>query len=106
MAFNKMDELKGLIEELDGWKTVIDKPNEKIHCESKTSWRGNQMMRVTVECDYSPLTMFRAYCNQGNRLKYDKLVSKIQNLEQLGCNFSLGYQRIRRLGFVSPRDMY
>jgi len=34
-------------------------------------------MRVTVGCDVSALTAFRAYCNVENRYKYDKLISKV-----------------------------
>lgn len=87
-----MKELMSILEDSSSrWKVVNDDKKDDIFCEQTISSRGYPMIRAKSHSDFSALKTFYAQGDSQLRTKYDKNLSLLKAVDQVGVNFAVGY---------------
>lgn len=64
------------------------------------------MIRVKSHSDFDALTTFYAQGSSELRQGFNKNLSVIKGVEQIGVNFAVAYLQTHKLMTLSPRDIY
>ena len=102
--FPKVDLLKRLMAENEGWEVLVDDQEAQIKIETKTSERGNVMMRAQGPIDYPPMDVARLYNYGPLQREFDLNEDWTKILEKVGPNMYVMHKKTVKKLVVSARD--
>lgn len=100
----KVEDLKRLVDEQDGWSEAINKDGYIVH--TKKTDNGLNCVRGQGPIGFSAAKVVEFISTDGNTTKYDSQYKEGKVIEDLGLgiNASIGYSRYKGATLVSDRD--
>ena len=106
IVFEKYKELKEIRYNEEGWKVQINDKKSGLVCSTKMSRNNIVIAKSKIISNYDPHTIFKCLGQVDIRVKADKSLETLKNIEKVGVNMYIGYLKMHRIGPVSARDVY
>lgn len=100
----KIQEFQGLVESKNGWDLLVHNKAEEIIMETKTSVRGNLIIRAQGPVDWAPIDIMRCMLYKPLEQQWDLNTASSQVLQRPGVNLLIAHKQTPKRYSEAARD--